>query len=835
MKSWSRLKKIRQRARALPGALVLFSLVFCLGTQAVYGEEELSSAGSAYGYRGSPVAMEASYGYDNMAKGGRYLPIYVTLTSQTSEDFSGKLEIKSMESDYDIYQYRYPVSLEGGQTQQVNLYVPLGLRTDQMYVILYDEENNLIVQQRLKINVRQDVSELLIGVLSDSQDKLEYLNGVGIQQSTLLTRTCAMVAGSIPAQAAGLDQLDVLLITNYDTRRLSGEQINTIEEWVSRGGVLLLGTGERGQEAVETFLGDALDGEIPDSQVRTVNMGEELAVYGPSDVLLSLDTTQLPITNGRVVLSSNGMPVVTAVNREKGMIAAASFDFSQISDFCQDHPYVDKLFTSLLGEDRIQELSGYLYDGGSSMYWQVQSLINSGAVDKLPNIPLYVIVIAGYILLAGPGLYLFLKHRNLGRYYGGAMTALSLCCGGLVYLMGSETRFQDTFFNYATIRDYSEDTVVESTYLNIRTPDNRSYPVRLDSSYDLRPITRLTAYDSSRFAQFSGEERPNVSISYDLDATRLSLWDVAAFSPNYFRLEKGEENKEGQGFSGKITCFNGEISGSITNNLGHDVERAAVLCSGAMVMIDSIKDGETVTLDDLPVLFYPVGSSYVTADRISGGYQYQTPDIHSDEYMEALRRTNLLNFYLENFLSGYQYEARVVAFGVSQEENGGEFILDEGYETEGLTMYTAAVEAEHKLEGRVSRTSLERSPSRVSGSYNASDNTMDQSAPLTLTYSFGGDMKVDSLSLLYPSEEFTENPKYGSQPVFSGDIYFYNVETGNFDQMEWGKTVFTSWELEPYLDRENTLTVKYVYNTPEDYLPAVALPILSAAGRENHA
>ena len=86
-------------------------------------------------------------------------------------------------------------------------------------------------------------------------------------------------------------------------------------------------------------------------------MGEELAVYGPSDVLLSLDTTQLPITNGRVVLSSNGMPVVTAVNREKGMIAAASFDFSQISDFCQDHPYVDKLFTSLLGEDRIQAVS----------------------------------------------------------------------------------------------------------------------------------------------------------------------------------------------------------------------------------------------------------------------------------------------------------------------------------------------------------------------------------------------------------------------------------------------------------------------------------------------
>ena len=33
-------------------------------------------------YLETEVAMDASYGFDNMAKGGRYLPVYVTLENQ---------------------------------------------------------------------------------------------------------------------------------------------------------------------------------------------------------------------------------------------------------------------------------------------------------------------------------------------------------------------------------------------------------------------------------------------------------------------------------------------------------------------------------------------------------------------------------------------------------------------------------------------------------------------------------------------------------------------------------------------------------------------------------
>lgn len=837
--------KKQHKARAAAAALaVLFTAVLFCGEVKGYGagpgrgeapataekeaeEGTAEAVNAAYGYKNSPVAMEASYGYDNMAKGGRYLPVYVTLTNQKKEPFSGSVMVKSMEADFDVYEYEYPVELEGEATIQMNLNIPLGLRADQLYVRLYDREGSQILQKRLKMNIRQDTPELLIGTLSDSQDRLEYLNDVGILHSTLRTRTCTMVAGSIPWQAAGLDQLDVLLISNYDIRRLSTNQTDTIKEWVSRGGILLLGTGAGGQEAVETFLENDLEQGLPEPEQRIINMGDEFAIYGPADVRIFLDTTQVAVKDGNVVLESLGFPVLTAIEREKGMIAAAAFDFCEIDSFCEEHSYVDKLFTNLLGEERILELAQYLYDGGNNLYWAVQSMINSGSADKLPNISLYAVVISSYILLAGPGLYFFLKHRDLRSCYGRFVVLLSVCCSGMIYLMSSRTRFEDTFFNYASIRDYSPDTVVESTYMNMRTPYNRPYGVNLDASYDIRPLIRSAGSEDSRFLPFTGEEKTNMKISFKEQRTRLSVQDVESFSPHYFRLEKREENGGNLGITGSLLFFDGKLSGTVTNRLGIDLEQAAVFCSNAVVLIGEIKAGETVSVDDLPLLYYPLSGAFAVADRITGGDRFEKADISSQPYMKALKRSNLLEFYLENFHTGYLKGARAVAFSAQGEEN--KFLLDEGREVDGVTMYTASVEVSSRKDGQVYHTFPGNYPTVVSGTYRARKNTMDGLSPLTLEYSLGRDIAIEKLTLVFPSEELAEN---GNLSIFDGDIYFYNYETDSFDKMDSGQREFITWQLEPYLSGENKIMVRYAFDTPREYMLNLSLPVLTTVGRD---
>lgn len=830
------MKERKQRTGTAPKELArvfCFALAFLFFAgsffrgETVLAQEDTLEVNAAYGYKNSPVAMEASYGYDNMAKGGRILPVYVTLANQHAEEFLGAVSVTAMESDGNIYTYEYPVYLEGEEVRQMNLNIPLGLRSDQLYVQLYDDNEQLMVKKRLKINFRQDTPELLIGTLSDSQDKLEYLNGIGIHYSTLLTRTCTMVAGSISEQTAGLDQLDVLLITNYDIRRLSDTQIDTIKEWVSRGGILLLGTGTGGQEAVETFLEHDIEGELPEPEERIIDMGQEFSIYGPDDVRIPLTVTPVEIADGMTVLSSQGFPVLTSVNREKGMVAVAVYDFSDISAFCQEHAYVDKLFTALLGEDRIQELSNYLYDGGNSTYWSVQSVINTGAINKLPQISLYAAVICSYILLAGPGLYFFLKQKNLRRYYRRFVVLLSLSCSGLIYLMSDRTRFEDTFFHYASVRNYSEDTIVESTYLNMQTPYNRPFTVQIDPSYDIRPVTHIQGTDGTQFLRFTGEEPANIRIYYGGEGSRFTVNDVGAFSPNYFRLEKRWENQEQQGFKGKVYSFDGRLSGELTNSLPVDLERVAVLCSGAMAVIGQIHAGETVSLEEFPVLYYPKASSYITADWITGSSQFEQVNVDSQEYITALNRSSLLSFYLDNLLTGYQYGARVIGFAAEEEE--GTFLLDKEKEIHGLSLYTASLEAEYRRDNQVYHTSLEQQPRVISGSYSAEKNTMDAMSPLTLEYDLGKSIEVDKVKFLSVSGEFSENSKYGELSLFDGDIYFYNCVTGNYDKMESGQTEFLGWQLEPYLSAEHTLTVKYAYD--QGYLPEVSLPVVAVVGR----
>lgn len=830
-------QKRQWQARAAAVALAFLSF-FVLPAKGVLAQEtwetgEAEPINAAYGYRQSPVAMEASYGYDNMAKGGRYLPVYVTLTNQQKEAFAGSVAVKSMESDFEIYQYEYHVELGPEETVQINLNIPLGLRADQLYVKLYDTEKNLLVQKRLKMNMRQDTPELLIGTLSDAQDQLEYLDDVGILYSTLQTRRCTMVAGSIPLQAAGLDQLDVLLITNYDIRRLSSGQTATIKEWVSRGGILILGTGEGGQEAVEAFLENDLEEELKEPEETSVNMGDEFAVYGPGDVRLPLMATQVKVKEGNVVFSSSGLPVLTSLNREKGMIAVAAYDFCDISSFCEEHSYVDKLFTNLLGEERIQELAEYLYDGGNSHYWAAQSMLNSGSAKRLPNIPLYVVVIFSYILLVGPGLYFFLKQRDMRRCYGRLVILLSVLSSGMIYLMSGQTRFEDTFFSYASVQDYTEDTIISTIYMNMRTPYSTPYEVNLDDSYDIRPLTRTTGYDNAVFMPFTGEENANITVEYQEGNTRLAVQDVAAFSPHYFRLEKREENGEDAGISGQIHFFDGKASGSVTNELGINLEQGAIFCSNGIILIDSFPAGETIVLDDKPVLYYPLGNFFAVADRITGGYQFDTVDIRSEDYMKSLRRSNLLSVYLDEFLTGYQYRAKLVAFSAEGEETG--FLKDEGCDKEGLTMYTAYVDADYRKGSQIYHTSRERQPEVISGNYDVAANTMDGLSPLTLEYSLGEGLIIDKMCLISISEEFTEHVKNGSNPVFNGDIYFYNNETRSYDKMDRSQKEFISWQLEPYLTRENKITVRYAYDSPQDYILDLSLPVIAVVGRERDA
>lgn len=811
----------RKGQAGLPGirmaaAILIFgSLAF--GTQ-VFGEWSQAAE------------ISVQYGYDNTVKGGRYIPLDIAVTNRKQSVLEGILKIKSMESDGTVYHYAYDLKLEPLEENTGRYHIPIGVGADRLFVVFEDGQGTELAGCSVILNVSRDVPEMFIGILTDDLDGLEYLDGVGISYSTLRTRTFVLDPEEFPREEVGLSLLDVLVVNNFKLRDLSEEQTAAIMDWVHSGGVLILGTGQRVGDTLGRFAPELLDDSYGAPHGRMVDLGEGFALDNPADGLMELVCVDIPLHGGNVILSSDGFGLITVAAKEQGLIGVVSFDLTDIRQFCQSRPaYVDYLFTLLLGETRINRLADVVYSGNSEKFWSVQSLINTGNVEKLPKLPLYTAVVAVYLLILGPGMYLFLKNRDLQIFYRRGVMMLSAVFTVIIYLMGMTTRFKTVFYTYASIQDVTADFVTDTTYVNVQNPYNSPYKAELDPSCSVMPITRSYQSASVNNTYFTGEEPYQIAIERGEDRLNIRGQNISAFTPRYFKLEKRQDNTEKIGITGTVDYFEGKLTGKITNEFPFPLEDATLMLYGNMVHLGRLEPGETRDLSRLRLLRFPLDHSYAVAERIIGADILRKTDISNKSYLLAVERCNMLKFYFDNYMNNYSADARLIAF--STEEEDGIFLREPDAEIYGHRMITSLVEVNASRDRLLYRSVLIKTPRVISGSYYAQSNSMGGTEPLTLEYYMGTEIDVESLTFEPVSKEFLTEGSGSYIDAFTGSIYFYNYESGNYDRMELNGEIMTLEQLRPYLSPGNTLIARFVYDGTGSY-NAIQLPMPMVAGRE---
>lgn len=789
-----------------------------------------------------PILMDVVYGYDNVAKSGRFLPLDIQLDNTQETDFNGTLSVTSREPDYDgynnnsqvkydAYRYEFPVTIEANGSLEKKLNISLSNRSDVMYISLYDDNEKQVLSKRLKMDLNTQTAQLFIGVVSDAPEKLSYLDQVGVNYSMLRTKTIDLTVYDLPDTELGLDQLDVLLITDFNTQALTQEQTDAILEWVHRGGILLLGTGDRGEETLSAFSKQLLEYPVSQAVAYDLHMGADRGTKERGDDSLTLNCTEVDLKGGTDLITSDSFTVLSSTSMGNGMAAAATFDLTDLEEYCsKDSSYADYFLTTLLGEDRINNLNSNAGGGNYNQFWSIQSLVNTGNIRRLPKIGLYVTLAVAYVALAGPGLYFFLKQRNLREYYQPSVTFLAICTTGMVILMGSGTRFSGPFFTYATIENTSETDKSETTFINMRAPYNKTYSVELNPKYRLYPVTGSPYYDQTPAGEFTDTDKADITIRYGEDATWIRAVDTGAFNSKIFQMEMHTDNGTGEGFSGELRAFNGELSGTITNNYPYAVENAALLLYNQLLIIGNMEPGETISLDNQPMTFCATDFSYALASQITGVSLYDmNGDMEDASYVQALERANLLSFYIENYISGYHSQACVVAFG--NEKENLDFMKQADYEAYGCTLLTAQLEVNYEKGGKIYRSAMQKQPNVLSGEYDADRNTMYGMAPVILEYYLGNETEVDSVDFHPLTADASDCLRYYYTVPFSGSMYFYNYDTGDYDLVKPDQVHFNREELEEYLSPGNTITVRYVYDTTGEYTWNIMLPVVTVTGR----
>lgn len=761
------------------------------------------------------LSMEAYYDFDNSAKGGRYLPLHININNNTGVDYEGELCIFTKAADQEILEYSESTTIYAGSDNEKLYYIPLALNASSIHIEVKDEHGTELIRKTVGLNIEKNTAELFVGILSDAPEFLEYFDNVSINYGLLRSRLFYLDNKTFPADAMGLDQMDVILISNYTIRDLSEIQTRAMMDWVKAGGVLILGTGERVDDTLGRFAPELLDDMYEEPYLADVDiMGD-----GETEEIYCVDA---PLHGGNVVLSGDKFALLSSVNKEKGAIVVSAYDFVDTYDFALEHQsYAGEVLALSLGERRMEALANEMYGKSGGEYESVAGLVQTGDANRIPPIMVYTLSIMAYILLAGPGLYLFLKHRDASGYYRIGVVILSVFFTALIFIMGARTRFEDTFYNYVSIIDTDEDKMNETSYLDLRNPYNKSYSVSLGDDYLIFPISENKGSLNIQ-ENWDVPFEANTIVAKIHGENSVSVEDVGAFTPRIFKLTRTSENKTGECFYGAINLFEDTVSGSITNGYNRDVKKTCVMLYGRMIMLGDMKAGETRELDGLEVINIPISDSDKVAAVISGENRYTDNDELRADYLKTVEEGNILSFYRDNYLMGYSADAKVIAFS-SDADNS--IIKKQDIQGYGMKLLVSSVSVDNRNEEEMAYTSaLIKSPVCVSGDYADHDNTMGTMEPAVLEYQLGRDIEVERLVFEWADPETFDD-------LFSGSFAFYNIQTGVYDNQDMSIKGFNMAELGQYITDDNTITVRYTYNAAAP-LDRVALPTVSVAGYE---
>lgn len=140
--------------------------------------------------------------------------------------------------------------------------------------------------------------------------------------------------------------------------------------------------------------------------------------------------------------------------------------------------------------DRLPSVQGAYYglDYGNS--W----LLEGTPIRKQPGSVLFISLIVGYAVLAGPALYLILKKRKKRYFLWTGICALSLVFVLLIGVLGNSTAMKAPVIVYKNSL-YQNGSVVEETLnFEIQAPYNSNVELYLDSSYQMSPANLLSSY-----------------------------------------------------------------------------------------------------------------------------------------------------------------------------------------------------------------------------------------------------------------------------------------------------------------------------------------------------
>lgn len=759
------------------GKLILFAV----------GMAVLSIGGTAVNLKAAnpkEIKLEVTCGLDNETRGSRSASILAELTNE-GEDFEGKLQVHLIQNEK-ASMYQKDVVLAAGEKKRIRMDVPGRDQWNQAEIRLVDKKEKEIVKKALNPSIDMTgFGVTFTGVLSDNQNSLSYLRNSS-------AKVIPLNAETLPDSSMGLDILDMLIINDFDTSKLSGEQYEAIKDWVIKGGSLVLGAGDTRSKTFGIFQDDFLTGKIGACDQNGV--------------------AELSFSDSRVITVDGTKVYHQQVDKNRGNVQIVSYDLGnpKREEFPDGIRLAENLLENLSSEKRNQlraEERGYTT--GNYLLYQGLSISSS---DKFPTTGRYALILGIYIILVGPGLYIVLKKKDKRNLMWIIVPALALIFTAGIYVIGTNTRINEPYascFSYTTLSDRGAGESITENYYSITAPYNFNYEIELNDKYKETFIIedwnygRATEKDKSKYKQ---------AVKQSQAKTILEVKENAAFVPSYFATNVVEDAKGTYDYDLKMEDF--KIEGSFTNHLGVTIKNAAVYSNNQVSIWGDIAEGETILANNLENV--PVSEQMDYTALIS-----QVIGVTANEWeLEAGERrewTALMHYFQEK-MPVIMDQSFMIGF-VTREEN--DLMKEIGLDYEGAELVILPLNLKNQFEGSELITDIWEYGRDETNQVEVMQRIFNTKEAV-IEYSFG----TERIGALYFLPELDFSATYSGN-AYTGTISALNLNTGSYDLLFEGGIEGRVEDLSEYLNEYNELTLRFIMKEDIDQFYQV-MPVISA-------
>lgn len=377
------------------------------------------------------VSMEASVGYDGTVFGGRWFPLEVTITSD-EEALDGVVAVDVALNTTDNDRYEYPVSIAAGEsaTLRFPICMPASVRSYEV-ALSVDGRERARTEALVMDAIPQEA--YVIGVLGGNDALVSSLNSrdnrdVLGRQDQLVAVSADEAFGTISDKE--LSAFAALVIDAYDVSALGEAQLAQLTQWIEAGGTVILGPGKGAACSTSWF-----------EQLTGVRVG---AAAGEAEVLsMLLNYASAAAQSGQCAVYPLEAGAAAAVHDAQGRCLLAVSDIGEGHVITCGFPLMDERVLASARDNALWQriliaVDANLYNNAIRYGYKSNYVYDSGVcsalrIGKGVSILPVVIVLAGYALIAGVGLYMLLRRLDRSKLMWFCLPAAS--AGGVLLVM----------------------------------------------------------------------------------------------------------------------------------------------------------------------------------------------------------------------------------------------------------------------------------------------------------------------------------------------------------------------------------------------------------------